>query len=52
MSFNFESLIFIAVYMSMGVFMCKAYEDSKNIFGAVALHWLNNFISVSLLFFL
>lgn len=43
---NWQGLIYIIVYMSMGIFMCKAYEDSENLFGAVSLHLFNNFISV------
>ncbi|MBR3841224.1 MAG: CPBP family intramembrane metalloprotease [Erysipelotrichales bacterium] len=43
---NWIGLIYVLVYMSMGMFMCKAYEDSKNLFGAVFLHFLNNFLSV------
>ena len=46
---NWIGLIYILVYMNMGIFMCKAYEDSKNLFGAIFLHFLNNFLSVLML---
>lgn len=46
---NWAGLCYIFVYMSMGMFMCKAYDDSENLFGAVSLHFINNLLSVVLL---
>ena len=43
---NWSGLWFIIVYTSMGVFMCKAYENSKNIFGAISLHMFSNIIAI------
>ena len=43
---NWPGVIYLLVYMNMGIFMCKAYEDSKNLFGAIVLHFINNLVSV------
>ena len=46
---NWIGLVYILVYMSMGIFMCKAYEDAENLFGSVFLHFINNLISLLLI---
>lgn len=49
---NWSGLLFIIVYTAMGVFMCKAYENSKNIFGAISLHMFTNTIAILSMAFL
>ncbi len=43
---DWASASYIALYMAMGFFMAKAYEDSNNLFGGVTLHFINNFLAV------
>lgn len=43
---NWFGVLYIIVYTSMGVFMCKAYENSKNIFGSISLHMFTNTIAI------
>ncbi|MGL5977636.1 MAG: lysostaphin resistance A-like protein [Erysipelotrichaceae bacterium] len=45
-SFGFADLLYIFVYGALGFFMCKAYEDTGNFFGAVCLHFINNALAI------
>ncbi len=49
---NFKDLLFIFSYALLGSFMCKAYDKTGSVFGAMLLHFFNNFISVVLTFML
>lgn len=46
LSGNWNGLFFILIYATMGIFMSKAYEDSKNLFGSIFLHMFMNIIAV------
>lgn len=46
LSSNWLGALYIIVYTAMGVFMCKAYENSKNIFGSISLHMFTNTIAI------
>lgn len=52
LSANWAGALYIFVYATMGIFMCKAYENSKNIFGAISLHMFSNIIAVLSMTFL
>lgn len=47
---DFGDLWFILIYGLVGFFMCRAYEQSESIYGAVLLHFVYN--SIAMLFVL
>ena len=47
---DFNDLWFILIYGLVGFFMCRAYEQSESIYGAILLHFVYN--SIAMLFVL
>ena len=41
-------LWFILIYGLVGFFMCRAYEQSESLLGAIALHFVYNCIAILL----
>lgn len=51
-SFNFMDLIFAFPYMVQGFMIAKNYHETKSFLGAWLLHFLNNYIAVTILLLL
>ena len=49
---NFMDLLFIFSYGLLGSFMCRVYDKTNSFFSCVLLHFLNNFISILLTFYI
>jgi len=49
---DFTDLIFVLPYAIMGFFFCLAYEKTKNIYGCIILHVLNNTIAMLAMVFM
>ena len=49
---NFMDLLFIFSYGLLGSFMCRVYDKTNSFFSCVLLHFLNNFISIILTFYI
>ncbi|MBQ4342283.1 MAG: CPBP family intramembrane metalloprotease [Erysipelotrichaceae bacterium] len=49
---DFKDLLFLFSYALLGSFMCRAYEKTGSIAGAMSLHFINNLVSVIVTFML
>lgn len=49
---NYMDLLYLFSYGLLGSFMCRAYDRTNSFFSCILLHFLNNFISIVLTFFI
>lgn len=49
---NFNEFLFVFQYSALGIYLAKTYKESNNIFVAISMHFIQNFLSSILILLL